>query len=221
MLERSNGDIVKLALQDQLQFGTTCWSSELLNAVLSATDGGDVRAQWWQEQKLDAQGCIDSLTKKWIAHSERLIAGRTNVDMDSETKGFKLQVYCSWVKPAVEHRKEHFTTHVNRPDRIAELARFRLGAHSLMIEKGRHMRKPRKDRICPLCNDRQVETEMHFLQCPHLAHIRDRYPAFQIPAVCSDAQFHACMNAATDMFAWNKFADHLIELRQERTRLLT
>ena len=34
-----------------------------------------------------------------------------------------------------------------------------------MIEKGRHYKIPREDRICPNCSLKEIEDEMHFLLC--------------------------------------------------------
>ena len=43
------------------------------------------------------------------------------------------------------------------------IAKIRCSAHSLEIEKGRHKKIPRIERICKLCDKGEVESEQHFL----------------------------------------------------------
>ena len=46
------------------------------------------------------------------------------------------------------------------------IAKLRCSDHQLEIEKGRHKKIPREDRLCKLCSNKVVETEEHFLlQC--------------------------------------------------------
>jgi hypothetical protein len=52
------------------------------------------------------------------------------------------------------------------------LIRFRISAHNLEIEKGRHQNIPLHERICKLCK-LEIEDEIHFLlQCPILNSFR-------------------------------------------------
>ena len=47
------------------------------------------------------------------------------------------------------------------------LCKYRISAHSLSIEKGRHKNIQRSNRICNACNTGQIEDEIHFfLNCP-------------------------------------------------------
>ncbi len=58
------------------------------------------------------------------------------------------------------------------------LTRYSLSEHSLAVETGRHRQswKPREDRLCPLCSQAEVETELHFLlDCPNYSEIRELY----------------------------------------------
>ena len=59
---------------------------------------------------------------------------------------------------------ENYLKIKNRKHRVV-LTKLRLSDHILMIEKGRHSRPrmERENRLCPLCEDRQVETEAHFV----------------------------------------------------------
>ena len=43
------------------------------------------------------------------------------------------------------------------------IAKIRCSDHMLEIEKGRHRKIPREERVCKVCNDNEVETEDHFL----------------------------------------------------------
>ena len=53
----------------------------------------------------------------------------------------------------------------NKPERSI-LAKLRLSAHNLYIEKGRHLKIPKDERYCNICNSGKVEDENHFLwQC--------------------------------------------------------
>ena len=63
--------------------------------------------------------------------------------------------------------ESHLLQNMNLKHKIA-ISRFRLSSHSLMIEKGRHMRPKieRNERFCHFCNN-VVENEEHFLlMCP-------------------------------------------------------
>ena len=54
------------------------------------------------------------------------------------------------------------------------LARLRISAHDLQIEKGRYTQTPQKDRKCPICDI--VEDELHFLDdCKIYSNIRARF----------------------------------------------
>ena len=53
------------------------------------------------------------------------------------------------------------------------ISKFRCSNHNLEIEKGRHKKKPRAERLCILCSNNAIETEEHFLlDCPTYNHIR-------------------------------------------------
>ena len=54
------------------------------------------------------------------------------------------------------------------------LIRFRISAHNLEIEKGRHQNIPLNEQICKLCKlEIEIDEELHFLlQCPILNSFR-------------------------------------------------
>ena len=63
---------------------------------------------------------------------------------------------------------EKYLTQIENTRHRKAISRFRLSNHSLLIEKGRHLRPPlaRDDRKCFICK-REIENEKHFLiRCP-------------------------------------------------------
>ena len=56
------------------------------------------------------------------------------------------------------------------------LAKLRLSSHNLQIESGRHLKIPRPDRKCILCNLNDIEDEFHFvLVCPFYSDLRAQF----------------------------------------------
>ena len=56
------------------------------------------------------------------------------------------------------------------------VARLRCSSHVLEIEKGRHKKKAREDRLCLMCPDGTVEDENHFLShCVAYNALRQRH----------------------------------------------
>ena len=52
------------------------------------------------------------------------------------------------------------------------ITKIRCSDHQLEIEKGRHRKIPREERICRLCTDNEIETEEHFLnKCKFFHHL--------------------------------------------------
>ena len=62
-----------------------------------------------------------------------------------------------------------------RSDRSV-LAKIRISAHNLTVEKGRYTGIPRHDRICKVCNTGSIENEQHFLlECPAYKLLREDF----------------------------------------------
>ena len=56
------------------------------------------------------------------------------------------------------------------------LCKFRVGAHSLEIERGRYFQIHQQNRICLSCNMGEIEDEEHFfLNCSSYTPARDNY----------------------------------------------
>ena len=74
-----------------------------------------------------------------------------------------------------EFKMENYLEMLNFENR-KEIAKIRCSDHCLYIEKGRHKNIPRADRICKVCDKREIETEEHFLlECSKYAFLRKKY----------------------------------------------
>ena len=80
---------------------------------------------------------------------------------------------------------EKYVEYISNDKLRKELAAFRLSAHSLDIEKGRHVNVPRENKICRLYS--MVELEFHFLLvCPRYNDIRrELLPSTARPSVAN------------------------------------
>ena len=89
----------------------------------------------------------------------------------------KLQTYYSICGPPLESEMCLLTS-MPRIQRSV-MSRIMCGSSTLEIEKGRHLGIPRHERHCTLCNNDQVEDEIHFtLRCPMYDDLR--YPLIQM-----------------------------------------
>ena len=71
----------------------------------------------------------------------------------------------------------YLTTVTNVKQRVM-LTKYRLSAHSLAIETGRHKKSwlPKEERLCQECEEAAVETEQHFLRhCPKFKNVCEIY----------------------------------------------
>ena len=64
-----------------------------------------------------------------------------------------------------EYTVAEYLSTVTDPKLRKTLTMYRLSDHHLAIETGRHKQSwlPREDRLCSLCSQGEVETELHFL----------------------------------------------------------
>ena len=59
---------------------------------------------------------------------------------------------------------------------LKNIAKIRLSAHDLLIERGRYRNLQRNERKCTLCNNNDIEDEFHFIiQCNTYTDIRSKY----------------------------------------------
>ena len=108
----------------------------------------------------------------------------------------KLEYYCQF---KTEFKMEKYVECISNDKLRSELAAFRLSAHNLVIERGRHINVPRENRICRLCSMSMVESEFHvLLVCPRYSDIRrDLLPSTAWPSV---AKFISIMATNSKMF---------------------
>ncbi|MCG7875093.1 MAG: reverse transcriptase family protein [Candidatus Thiodiazotropha endolucinida] len=82
----------------------------------------------------------------------------------------KLEYYCQF---KTEFKFEKYVDCIKNDRQRSELAAFRLSAHNLDIERGRHIAVTRENRICRLCSMGMIESEYHFLLvCPLYQELR-------------------------------------------------
>ncbi len=110
--------------------------------------------------------------------------------------------------------------HLHRPEQVHAVARFRMGAHSLAIECGRHAGVPRQQRLCPCCG-LQREDEWHlWCECPMYAAVRRAHAdLFVQGAEGGDDAMRACMNGTTGEH-WRGVADFLLKCYSIRDRYI-
>ena len=82
----------------------------------------------------------------------------------------KLEYYCQF---KTGFKLETYVECISNDSLRSELAAFRLSAHNLEIERGRHFDVSRQNRKCRLCSMGMVESEYHFLLvCPLYTDLR-------------------------------------------------
>ena len=87
--------------------------------------------------------------------------------------GNKLRYYRLLKQPL--HNMEKYLTVIKDPMLRQAMTRLRISNHTLLIESGRHTHPPTppEERLCTLCNLKDVEDEPHFLiACPRFSHLR-------------------------------------------------
>ena len=133
-----------------------------------------------------------AMQDKWVDWEWRAVnAGTMDADWCEGTRtvraapatfstGFKMFVYRRWFAQPEGDKKHSYVMHLTDREHIMALAQLRTGSHWLMIDKGRRLkvdgrwvRLDRGARCCVHCPGR-VEDEMHLLECPHWASLRDR-----------------------------------------------
>lgn len=119
---------------------------------------------------------------------------------------------------------------LNNCKTLNELTKFRISAHELEIEKGRHKGIPPDKRFCKLCNNDIVEDEIHFLlQCPSLktersSFISDLSSKFTNFKTLNDQSKFVWLMSNEDPFVNNimiKLIDSLIKSRRVKLSINT
>ena len=86
------------------------------------------------------------------------------------------------------------------------IAKLRCSDHKLEIEKGRHNKVPKEERLCRVCDSGEIETEEHFLiKCKFYDILKLRYQFVQ----CENMEILLDTNP-------QKFGRYLIDAFEER-----
>ena len=97
-----------------------------------------------------------------------------------------------------------------------QFARFRLSAHQLNIEKGRHLQLNRNERLCTLCNSSAVESEFHFLlNCQKYLYLRRKYNINQSRATISTFKIIMSTKHTQKLLNLMNFVKSAMELRNQ------
>lgn len=111
--------------------------------------------------------------------------------------------------------------HLTDREQIAAVAQLRTGSHWLMIDKGRRLKVEgrwqkldRSARCCAHCPGR-VDDEMHLLECPHWAPLRDRHGLHTFPwGTAGDADMRDVFNPTTKD-GWRALGRFLVQCKYE------
>ena len=131
------------------------WSSGIKD-ILQLTDNANI---WCKPNILQVNTILPALHAKY------------NALWFHQTSYFqpKLRCYCTFKE---EFGLENYVYMFNKT-LSTNFSRLRVSAHSLLIEKGRHLNIPRDKRLCKLCESNEIEDELHFmLKCSYYDKIR-------------------------------------------------
>ncbi len=91
-----------------------------------------------------------------------------NITQESKLRTYK--TYKSYIKT------ESYLNSIHNSKIRITFSRFRLSAHSLNIEKGRHRKENASKRLCKQCSMNRIEDEIHFLlHCPKYNNLRNDF----------------------------------------------
>jgi len=135
---------------------------------------------------------------------------------DGDRVGFKSLVYQNWFFSPSQNIQDTFWYHLNNYKYICEVARFRMGSHSLNIETDRYGRGyiPRSARLCRCCESGEREDELHFLTCPLYEHLRHdfNFRFSELDIFGEDDNMKCIVNGlawSQPSLFWNRFASFL------------
>ena len=205
-----------------------CESLVRLGIITAASDLAGLRNGTWSMKEIDmshARGILqESLEKVW----SDIGADNPRAVPDSDHSGFKLATYLAWFKPDGGLKREKaFISCVDDPRDIMNIARFRMGSHSLFVESLRwgKCRVPRSQRVCRCCDLGVLEDELHFLlECPlYACHRADLIQRMGACGGLDDIGFKGLVNCDTP-HRWAALATylrHCIAARNDVLKFLT
>ena len=102
------------------------------------------------------------------------------------------------------------------------LSKLRCSVHSLNVEVGRHNNVEYNQRLCIICDTREVEDEFHFvMKCPAYNNLRRIHLPYVNEDQCTVDDFHSMFNGSrNEVLALSKFIYYAFRLREERIKEL-
>jgi hypothetical protein len=210
VVKRPVGDLVRRCLLDSLSRQDDSWGSHFL-ALLGNIDAGSAeRVRASREVKVDV--LKSGLHERWKATWPD-VAPYAGQDVRSLTvsENIKFITYSKWFMAASPDKRHRFTYHLLGPKEIRAVATFRMSAHQLAIETGRHSRVPRAARVCRCCDSGIREDELHVFECGRYAYLRRKH-GFVEPASACDAVVMAMMNPGDNAAGWKSLACYLMDV---------
>jgi hypothetical protein len=211
---RPADDLVSRCLVESMTLRES-WGKDFL-FVLSGIDAECAR-QASAMQKVNACDAMCGLHKCWEASWPCIDEYKSlSVRQVTVSEDFKFITYCKRFRPPEEGKKLLFGYHLLKPLEVRTMAAFRMSAHKLRVETGRHGRREhRHDRVCTLCDSGQVEDELHVLECMAYHGLRFQFGLPNEPNP-SDARLRELFNPGEDSAAWKQRAAFLIQMFAER-----
>ena len=122
----------------------------------------------------------------------------------------KLRYYKEVINPTLEDQKYLFVLTSSR--KKINIAKIRMNSHELYSETGRWTvpKTPWVERICRLCENRNIEDENHFfLKCTTYTHIRSQFHNLccntNIPSLLTCQNYSELGTLLTKLFEHRKF----------------
>jgi hypothetical protein len=244
IMKREEGDLARQAMCEDIHLGhTSSWSHQLIKCLKSINCQAVIDAIL-NYAPVDVAEGVGSLVDFHMAHLSRDLPARApeisvRSQPDDAHKGFKLLTYHNWFKPENPLHAAGFICRLGARDRIAAVARFRIGSHNLGIETGRwsgqdengmaKTRVCRSERICPCCTLRQRDDEMHVFHCPAYSDLRSTHLDADLAlgdVFTDDESMRKCMNGegldpeVQQSRFWNKLALYLLAVESFRSRVM-
>jgi len=146
---------------DMQQKGIYTWTN-MVKDILEKTDNSEI---WINKKVTNEDNFIKHLrTKLQTNYEEMARRSMFNDERKSMHSKNKLRTYRTFKS---NHKQEKYLSQIKNGHIRSSVAKMRLSAHHLMIEKGRHLGLDKEKRICNKCNMKEIENEFHAMMiCP-------------------------------------------------------
>jgi hypothetical protein len=240
-MQRPYHDVVRRAMEDSIHLaanGYNCWADSFIKHMQQAIDAElAVRIKLHHARNIDCKELCARLRTVWEtavwaqAHTARnaiTVQARGNAVRSADaSEGFKYLTYTEWFgHPNMWlDKRALFTFHLQSRQLIVCMARFRLGCSWLNIEQLRYgvHRRERADRVCPCCDWRVVEDELHVLECPAYESLRQRFSDVVSTldrTRVRDSHMHSMMDKGCLTQEWRRLAQFLYSCQKERLAIV-